>query len=517
MITRYKIIISSIFITAIILFIYASLRSEAYEGDYIQSMQENSTRIEASLQGYQQGTALKDKNLNYFLSSVIKKYENIALIAVALQDNSILAINKNNRYFESNELYDSIIRDFKEKGIKTDSKRSFVIRYFNQTRFYIFIKTMFDAKILVIYPYQLYVPLKTQFILEMVLMAILSIIIHSLIYLYLQQRGGMSDDVSYNVVPVGGDAATVLPKKNNVVRNIKDIASNSLNTYVAELFDSISKRYGPESISLYVIEQENKLGKRFELKGKTFFTINTSDYEIISLDNDLGYELKKSSAVILENNKKIVFPLTYRNIVIGVMIILRENGFNGNEIGDIKSHGGEIANFLNEYLMLNDIVLEKDAGIYSTTYFRLKYNELHNLFLNTNRHFGVILLSPFQDDIIEAYGEENTVIKNISGKINEQLNPDNILCKTGRNFSIIVPDTDKNDIFQISRKLLESLRDMKIRLRKNTYCTLHPYIGYATTVNLQNGDDPLEIAERNLKYAQSKNDSNVQSVRVADV
>lgn len=512
---RKKIIIIWFIVTLILIMIYSSMRTEMLEKEYIKTLILASRRIGISLNNFQKASTLKDKNLSKFFQLLNNRYKQ-GLVAIADRDNRILNVTKNNRYFESNELFETIIRDFQNGGFTLEKGKPFLIRYYNQVKFYVFIENIYEGKALIMYPYSLEKKEKARLVLELLLLVIITIIIFSSIYLYLQKYGKIDAESRYRIIK-GGRKSAARASGTTITKDIENIASNSLHKTVYDLFNTISSNFSADIISLYIIkEDENVLEKKFELKGKAFLKIDSSDFDVIAIDNEIGGELKNSSIFVMENGRKLTFPLLFRDSLIGAVVIIRDRGFTGHEMGDIKLKLEDITKMLSEYILLNDVVVDRSTGLYSKTYFKLRYEELKKLFLNKQSNFAVILISVFSGDKNLMLDDNNILIREISSRIMENLSTNDILCRADNLLSVLMPDADKLKALSTAEKIRASLNELEIRAGKSQY-TVHPFIGYASTEQIDHGEDLLDISAKSLEYAMTKSGSNIQSIKAKSV
>jgi GGDEF domain-containing protein len=512
---RKKTITIWFIITLILIVIYSSMRTEKLEEEYTKSLISTSKRIGISLNNFQKAATLKDKNLSKFSELLQKKYNNLGLVAIADRENRILNVTKNNRYFESNELFETIIRDFQDGGFKLQGSTPFLIRYYNQVKFYIFVQDAYEGKVLIMYPYILSKRAKAKLVLEILLIAICTIIIFSLSYLYLQKTGRIDAERRFRIINAGRGRLKSRVTDSKIIRDIENIASDSLYKSIYDLFHSIASNFSADIISLYILkEDKNVLEKKYELKGKAFLKIDSSDFDVIEIDNEIGQELKNSSIFVMENSKRLTFPLLFRNSLIGAVVIIREKSFIGHEMGDIKLKLEDIAKLLSEYILLNDVVVDKSTGLYSKTYFKLKYEEYKKLFMNKQGNFAVMLLSAFSREKEMEQDEYNIMMREISSKIMENLSSNDIVCRYDNHLSILMPGADKLKALNTAEKIVDALNEQKIRIGKGRQYILQPFIGYASTEQIDNGEDLLDISERSLAYAMSRSGGNVQSIRI---
>ena len=111
------------------------------------------------------------------------------------------------------------------------------------------------------------------------------------------------------------DSSSQEPEKSNL--NL-----DYLTGYVYDLFNYISGEYKSESVSFYLLsEDQSRLNKIFELKGKALIKIDDTEFNSMSVNRGLLEELKNSSILLQEKGKKVTIPVLYRNILLGLINI----------------------------------------------------------------------------------------------------------------------------------------------------------------------------------------------------
>ena len=185
---KRKNIITCFIVTLLIIFIYIPLRTGLLEQQFIKSIISTSEKIILSLSSFEKDKKLQDKDLTKFYTLIKDKYPTIALIAAADKKNKILKAIKNEKYIKSNITFDAIIEGFTRDEFKVYKKNDFIIRYFDQNRFYIFINNITGGKLLIVFPYKLTIKLIIQLILEILLISILAIILTAFIFIKINKK-----------------------------------------------------------------------------------------------------------------------------------------------------------------------------------------------------------------------------------------------------------------------------------------------------------------------------------------
>lgn len=493
------------------------------EKEHIKSLITASENIMLSLATYEKKEKLKEKNLSDFCSSIQKKYPEIALIAIA-DNKSRLMEGKNNELISDSKTYDSIIDSFINNEFKKEGGRDFLIRYYGQSRFYVFVKDVLDGKFLVIFPYRLSFKYMVQLILEILLIIICTIIISAIFYIHLRRSGLISDEPGRPAGMIKENKKSVFltgkgKKADKTSGKISSLTLDSLNDYIFQLFNIISSKYSPDIISLYLFNNEEKiLYKVYELKGQAFIKIESSETDSIDIRNEIGEELKRSSTLIVDKGRKITLPITHRDSLLGAIIIINNKSFTGPEINDIKSNLKIIARPLSDFLLLNDVVTDKATGLYSKTYFNLRLNELKKQFQSRKSNYSILYLSVLPENTRIDDNYLNKMIKAISPVIIKSLKDEDIMIIEDTFFCMLIPDIDLQGSAETAQKIIDSISGYRIKTDRKTTVSPEVFIGLASTeVFNKDGDDLLQEALTNLKRARTLRKSKIESGRKSSV
>jgi len=395
MTTKLKIIFTGIILTIVTLFIYFSLRIDILENTYTDSLIKKTEHI-TNL--YKKTNHKNKARLTDFFNKINAKFDNIALIGAAHNNFSLKLSSKNNKFIRTNSLYESIINDFNSSNF-SNNKPNFIIRYYSSTdknrktqkKFYIFHKKINKDRLLIAFAYKPGIKLIIRIVLEISLIIIFYIILTTSLYLLLLKNGHIKTASEYiplkaenkKMKPESPDKKIVLSKENTTIEQEKKFRdkknssaySDLLNRYVFELFREIYAAEKPLSISLFLKYDENKLSKTYELRGKSFIKIDSLDFEVILINNEIGKELKKSLPLILKNNTELLIPVTHENQLIAAARLLREKPFDGKDVNLLRQTLSEAAEKLNDYIVVNNVMIDKNTGLHSKTSFDMKYNE----------------------------------------------------------------------------------------------------------------------------------------------
>ncbi len=351
MTARQKIILSGSLFIIISIVIFTPVRTGKIETGYIKSLIIAGKDITGLYEEFEKGKNIKDKNLSNFCLRVKEKYPLTALIAVSDDKKNLLVAGKNDKYINKTSVYDSIIDNFINEKYKTDEKNNFLIRYFDQTRFYIFTKNLTGGRLLMIFPYTLPLRVIIQVILEIALIIIIAVAVTAAVYLRQKKKEAPYNAAHFKIISKLRKEKSINKNNAEVKKKVTDSAFNYLNEYIYELFEHISSMYRPSDISLFLLNRETAvLDKMYELKSKTFIKADGSAISTIDVNNEIGDELKKSSVFIQDRGRKITLPVIYKKSLLGVMVLARENAFKGPEINAVKSHLALASKPVGQYL-----------------------------------------------------------------------------------------------------------------------------------------------------------------------
>ncbi|MDY6968957.1 MAG: hypothetical protein SVR08_09950 [Spirochaetota bacterium] len=309
----------------------------------------DSQKISLSLNKFEKGKKLYQKDLSEFIMNVKRKYKNLALIVIADKKNILIKADRNEKLITSSNTFDKITEGFRNNELKLKIGEKYITKYYDQMKFYIFFRNIPNAKLLIIFPHKLSTKFIIKLFMEIALIVIIITIIISLIYIHdrktiptYEKKSKILSDESTKRIP----KTKAKRDRDNGKQDIEN-----LNNYCFELFSYISSQYSPESISLSLLNKKTgNLDKIFELVGNAFRKVDFSDIDSMDIDNEVGEELSRSAIMILERGRRLILPIIYENTLIGILNLIRENGLKSKEIKDINTHIKSIAKELYEYL-----------------------------------------------------------------------------------------------------------------------------------------------------------------------
>jgi GGDEF domain-containing protein len=490
---KFKVFAAGALFLIVSLFFYFTVRFNYLEREYIDTLVKTTNSIVREYHGLEKRAAEGKKiitpdDLSGFLSFIHKKHRDIALMAITDNSLSIRISSKNDRFIRSSDLFETILKDFTQEKFSISKSNPYIIRYYDEKRegrierlkFYIFLNKTGEFRLLVAYPYTFGEKLFIRTALEIALVVLLIVIITAALFIVLKKKPRQEEDPSYTIdLDLG--SRSVLREDAAVSRDTSAIAADTLGGYIHDLFRTIDTTYGTDSISLYIAHASGRLVKTMELRGKTFFRIDSISFDTIDIDNEAGRELRNGATMVFEEGRKLIIPIVYNNSFLGAMNLVKQQGFQGNQVREIKSAMAGILKNIHDYIMMNDIMTDKDTGLHSKIYFNLKYNEAMKSWSQKERDFSLIFIMLF--DKIEQItdNEKNILIKLVAPSISEIIKNDGALCRYDDCIAIILNEVNSKKVRGLVRDVVRSLVKYRIKINPGTVVKISPSIATSST------------------------------------
>jgi GGDEF domain-containing protein len=495
------------------MFLYFTVRFKYVERDYISTLIRTTNSIVQEYQSMRvrpaRGTKLSADDLSDFLKRTHKIHANVALLAVTDSGLSIRLSSKNDRYIKSADMFEAILKDFTQEKFNISRNNPYTVRYYDDTssgraeqlKFYIFISRISGYRLLVVYPYTFDKKMIARTALELALIAAFIVLISAALYILMAKKPAREDRPRAHIIDLNLENRSAERGDRTVSRETSNVASDALSGYIHDLFKKINKSYTTETLSLYIFHSSGRLVKTMEHKGKVFLKIDSTSFDTIDIDNEAGRELRGGATMVLDDGRKIVIPLKYRDSFLGTVNMVRQNGFAGREIREIKSSIKGIVKNIHDYITVNDVMTDTDTGLHSKIYFNLKYNECMRSWKNKGRDFSVIVLLLF--DKIEQFGvnEKNSVIKLVVPTISDIIKNDGFICRYEEYLAILLNDSTARRAKRIATDIRNSLMKYRIRINPESVVQIVPSIGISSTDAAQAVDDE-DLAARAIRQIQ---------------
>ena len=504
--TKNKIALSGIVITAILLFTYIAFRYGMIEKEYVSGLSPLTDRIALQLAEFEKEKDVRDRDLSRFLKIVSGRYRPIALLALSDRSGGFLAAGKNARYITSTETFDSILAGFTRGDFEHAKNGRHLVRYFDQMKFYLFLKETPAGNMLLAYPFRLQGKLLVKLLLELLLLVLLAVIFTTSYYLFLVRRGIVDGEAAYTMVPVLPGKKEVLQEGRRAAKAAAKAAEVSLQSYVFDLFSHVASRYAAHSMALSVMNKSSSaLEKMFELKGETFIRVDSPGKDAVHVESEIGDELKRSSIMVLDKGRKLVIPVLYRNSLLAALHLAREAPFRGPEIGEIRASAERITGPLSEYLVVNDVLIDGATGLFSKSYFQMKYDELLSrsraggFFWNLARSrsggpsFGVILISIFGPESLTGEGK-NGVLWQVSRRLRKVPMGAAVVSRYDDCLAVLLPETGREGTEALGKRLEAEISLLRIKADRHRTLDMRPVIGAASSDMREARNEPLQAA-----------------------
>ncbi|HOS38847.1 MAG TPA: GGDEF domain-containing protein [Spirochaetota bacterium] len=483
---------------------FTSLRSDMLERDYTESLVDISNRIALAVNRVFKGADPRrpEAEMPTAVVAISAKYRP-ELIAVFDRENRVIADKKLYQAIAADELYDSIINEFREGALAPDPGRQFVVRYYNRAKCYLFVKSVTEGRILIIFPYRMTAAAKVRLGLELALLCMGVVLVLTVVYILLAKRKPVTEEPTEESEPyrdVTVDRKRLAKNRENspIYRDMRNAAAASLDAHVYEGFSAIAARTTPDAVSLYIArDRASRLEKRYELNGQAFLKVDSGSYEAIDVDNEIGEGLRNESLLMLDGGRRVIAPVLYRDALMGAVVILRQLPFSGAEIHDIRDEIVAMAKFINEYMLLNDVMVDRDTGVYSRAFLKLKYDELLNQPRGARVPLAVMAVKAINGTPEEGSEERRLLLQAVAERIYEHLRADDVL-SAGDDFVVLMKGAGAREAAAAEEGVLRALSNVRITIDKKSY-PLRPFTGIAS---IEEGSaDPLEDARRNLERA----------------
>jgi len=512
---KSKIRNTSIFliIAVITLVPYYLLRSQNIEKQYLNGIKEKTEMIRSAVDMLStEESPDPEKIKKIFNEIVINEPATAALIFTDRLDRMKYLI-KNDGLMKSGNTVDLIIKDIRNKTfIPSSGNGSFIKDYSNgkggKDRFFACTITSKDRKTYAVYAYRLDYKILTRLGLEVLLILSFCFMMTGIV-LSLLIRKGITEDVNIKTIVLGakkdcgdGEKQEKIPSKgkspkadqinesdlkpilstsgnrnrNEMARkeNIKtEAASDSLNDRIFDLFKKIHRELKPESIALYIKKMEGRLSKSYELKEKSFLRIDSSLFDNIKISEIEN--IKRSGAHILEDGKVIRIPLIDDESLLGLIEIRLKDSVSALDLGKLHSEVKDTARDIREFLVINNVIVDRETGFYSPTYFNMKLAEQIYSAQKIGTDFFLILIDIFNGLSI-THEQKNTVLKIIYPVIKKSSGEAHELFLYRDRIAMIMSGVGLKEAEDMELAVAKDIAKFRIKLSHDTVIKIQPVV-----------------------------------------
>jgi len=527
--SKIKNILILIVISCSILIPYYLLRTESIEKKYIAGIKLKSEQIKPKID-----TLIRDEAPDSIIKKIFDEIRSndpsAAAMAFVDRYDNFKSMIKSDHLIKSTVMVDHIISDIKGKNLKPGTPLEPVVRYYNNgkggtEKFYISEFNSGSQKAYFFFVFNL--DKKTIIILALEALLVICVIIAltgfviSILHkkmitntIVIDAKDLSSDEKTdrqekINVVKADQLDENYLPpaagtlKDNNINEMIRrskpetEISVDKLNSRVLDLFKKLYGELHPESITLYIKKMEGKLSKSYELRDKTFLRIDSSLFDNIKISEISN--MKQLGPHIIDNGKKFRLPVVDDESLIGLIEIILKDSDETLNVGKTYSEVKDIAKDIKEFLVINNIMIDRATGFYSSSYFKMKLAEQIYSAQKIDTNFKLLLLDIFQDvdrDEIDEIDEKqkNTVLKIIYPVIKQSIGETIELFLHDWKIAIIITEHHFKKTESLEGTITKEISKFKIKLTAEKIIRLKPVAVILDSSEADNIKDILDEA-----------------------
>jgi len=521
-------------ISLITLLPYYILRSQNIEKKYLSGITSKAEMIKPAAEMLNREESPNPEKIKKIFNEIMSREPSAAALALTDKNDSLKYLIKNDSLIISGSVVELLLNDIKEKSFISNNKNEPFVRNYNNgnggtERFYIYPYISSGQKSFSVFAFKPEKRILIRLALEVLLLISFSFMVTGMI-LTLLRKNGITDESNVRTIVLGAKKSSSkiegketkkssgIKKKNSMAdqidenelspiigagsnKNRNDIirqsnpeaesAADALNTRIFELFKQIHKELKPESIALYIKKMEGRLSKSYELKEKTFLRIDSSLFDNIKISE--VENIKKSGASIIENGKAVRIPLIDDESLLGLIEIRLKESAGTLDLGKLQSEVKDISKDIKEFLVINNVIVDRETGFYSASYFKMKLSEQIYSAQKINTGFYLLLIDIFQDVNIDKE-QKNTVLKIIypvikrsSGELHE------LFINSGK-IGMILPGVDRKEAENIELAVTKDISKFRIKLTADNTIRLRPVAAIINSAEADNLKDILNEA-----------------------
>lgn len=536
MTTNIRNIIIFTVISVIILLPYYIFRSENIEKVYINGIPSKSEMFKPAAEMINREQSPDPENLKKIFNEMTVKEPSTAALILTDRSDNLKYLIKNDSLIRSGKIVDQLITDVKEKNFTSDNKNLPFIKNYsdgkNSTeRFYISPVASNGQTVFAVFAFKPEKKILIRLALEVLLMISLAFMVTGIV-LSLLRKKGIGEEINVRTIVLGAkktpDGKTAHPEttppaaeekteradqidendlspiidsetginRNSIIRKSSpetESAISALNSRIFELFKQIHKELKPESIALYIKKMEGRLSKSYELKEKTFLRIDSSLFDNIKISEISN--IKRSGAHIIENGKVIRIPLVDDESLLGLVEIRLRDTVTALDLGKLQNEVRDISKDLKEFLVINNVIVDRETGFYSSSYFNMKLSEQIYSAQKINTGFYLMLIDVFRDLNLDKE-QKNTVLKIIYPVIKRSAAETYELFLHSGKIALILPGTEQKAAEIIEQSVIKDISKFRIKLSAENIIRLRPV---SSKINSSDAVNIKEILKEAMK------------------
>lgn len=515
---------------------YYIFRSESVEKKYKEGIISKAEMIKPAAEMFNRELSPGPDKVKRVFNEIMAKEPSTAALALTDKSDNLKYLIKNDRLIISGTVVDALLSDIKEKNFSSGNNSEPFVRNYKDGRggsekFYITPYISGTGKTFAVFAFTLERRVLTRLALEVLLLISLTFLLTGIILNILRKKG-ITEDVHVRTIVLGAkknrDEKTQPDLKNRKTSGSKisgaeqidendlspiigtgtdrsssemirksnpetESAVNALNSRIFDLFKQIHRELKPESIALYMKKMEGRLSKSYELKEKTFLRIDSSLFDnikISEIDN-----VKRSGASIIDNGRVIRIPLIDDESLLGLIEIRLKDTAASLDLGRLQTEVKDISKDIKEFLVINNVIVDRETGFYSASYFHMKLAEQIYSAQKIGTQFNLLLIDIFRNVNIDKE-QKNTVLKIIFPVIKRSAGETLELFIQNGKIAVILPETDQKEAENIELAVSKDISKFRIKLSDEKTIRLKPV---SAIMNSAEADNVKEILKEVLE------------------
>jgi GGDEF domain-containing protein len=521
---------------------YYIFRSDNIEKKYISGIITKSEMIRPAAEMLNREASPDPNKVKKLFNEIMDKEPSAAALALTDRFDSLKYLIKNDGLIRSGTIVDLIISDIKEKNFNSDNKNEPFVRNYNDgtggsERFYIYPFISGGQKTFAVFAFKLERKTLVRLALEVLLLISFSFMLTGMALTLLRKKG-LADDPNVRTIvlgakktpaekPAGGrkikaesdkktpradqidenDLSPIIgtdtdKNSNEMIRKSNpetESAIEALNARIFDLFKQIHKELKPESIALYIKKMEGRLSKTYELKEKTFLRIDSSLFDNIKISEIEN--IKRSGAHVIDDGKVIRIALIDDESLLGLIEIRLKDSATSLDLGRLQTEVKDISKDIKEFLVINNVIVDRETGFYSSSYFNMKLSEQIYSAQKISTKFHLLLIDVFRDVSIDK-DQKNTVLKIIYPVIKKSAGETLELFLHSGKIAIILPEVNLKDAENIELAVTKDISRFRIKLSPENTIRLKPA---AAIMSSSEAENVKEILKEALELFETEN------------
>jgi PleD family two-component response regulator len=236
-------------------------------------------------------------------------------------------------------------------------------------------------------------------------------------------------------------------------------------------------------------KMEGRLSKSYELKEKTFLRIDSSLFDNIKISEIEN--VKRSGASIIDSGRVIRIPLIDDESLLGLIEIRLKDTADSLDLGRLQNEVKDISKDIKEFLVINNVIVDRETGFYSSSYFHMKLAEQIYSAQKIGTQFYLLLIDIFRNVNIDKE-QKNTVLKIIFPVIKRSAGETLELFIQNGKIAIILPETEQKEAESIELAVSKDISKFRIKLSEDNTIRLKPAAAIMNSAEADNVKDILK-------------------------